>query len=988
MSFQKKFLGESGAGQATSSFFSKLRHALHAQIKNTREKTAKNKTLRKATRFFALALLALIFFSSLALVTLLAWYARELPNPEELITRNIPQTTKIYDRTGTHLLYEIHGAEKRTLVKLSDIPQYSQDAVILLEDKTFYEHNGLSLKGILRIAINPVLCKVTKNRFCAPGGSTISQQLVRNAILTTDRTLSRKLKEILLTLEVERRYSKDQILQMYFNEIPYGSMNFGIEAAAQSYFHKSASELSIAEAATLAALPRAPSTYLNHLDQLKARRDYAIDLLRQHGKITKEQADEAMKSDIQIAQKTVSNIEAPHFVFYVKERLTASYGERAVEEGGLKVITTLDYDMQKIAEEEVKNGVDTNGTRYNFNNASLVAIDPRTGQVLAMVGSRDYWNKDIKGQVNVATSPYRQPGSSFKPIVYAAAFAKGYTPDTVLWDVETTFPNRPQAYTPHNYDLRERGPVTLRKALQGSLNIPAVKLLYLVGLDRTLEFAHELGYTTLTDSSKVGLSLVLGGGSVRLVEHVNAYATFANDGVSHTLSSVLHVEKPSGEVLYAWNDEPHRVVDENIARTLSNVLSDNAARAYVFGANSALVLPDRPVAAKTGTTNDYKDAWTVGYTPSLAAGVWAGNTDNTAMNKAGGNLAAAPIWNAFMRRVTKETVVESFTAPTPLPANKPVLQGYTVEVPPNADGTPGVQPTMTLADGTTISNYGLCTPATVDRVTGKLATEYTPTNFRETRFFCEAHEILHYLDKDDPLGPPPEKPDTDPMYQTWETSLATWLTAKGISLTLPPSDHDDVHTPAMRPIVSLLEPTASASFTSRSITFSASASAPRGTVTRVEFWIDDVKIGESHSAPFTYTGFIPNRIPRGQHTARVIAFDDIDNSGEASTSIMLQADIAPISIDITSPASGSSVSSAAFPLSFTVQSGGPLQALDLFVAKNGGEASLVGTQFAPQSTQIVTWAAASGSGTYTIKVRGREEGDVFHWSSPITLHVR
>ncbi|MFH0928665.1 MAG: penicillin-binding protein [bacterium] len=945
----------------------------------------KKRHVKKVVEWLALTVVFLMLSGSIVVVSLLAWYAKDLPSPDELIKREIPQTTKIFDRTGEHLLYEISGDQKRTLVKFEDIPDYAKDAVILLEDKTFYEHKGLSLRGMARIVVTPVLCKINSNRFCSSGGSTITQQLVKNAILTNEKTISRKLKEILLTLEIERRYDKNQILQMYFNEIPYGSVNYGIESAAKSYFNKSAKELSIAEAATLAALPRAPYFYLNNQDKLKARRDYAIALLRDDNKITAAEAEEALASELVIA-KNETSIYAPHFVFYVREKLEGQFGAHTVEQGGLKVTTSLNFDLQTIAAEEVKKGVETNGAKYRFTNASLVAIDPKTGQILSMVGSKDYFATDIDGKVNVAISDQRSPGSSIKPIIYTAAFLKGYTPETVLWDVETTFPVQPKPYTPHNYDLSERGPVTLRTALQGSLNIPAVKLLYLVGLDRALDFAKEMGYTTFQDPSRYGLSLVLGGGAVKLVEHVNAYATLANEGVKHPLASILRVEAPDGTVLYEWKEEGSRVVDENIARTTTDVLSDNVARTFIFGPSSSLVLSDRQVAAKTGTTNDYKDAWTVGYTPSLVAGVWAGNNDTTPMNRAGGNLAAAPIWNAFMKRALKDTPVEQFTKPTPLSADKPVLQGYRTEVPAKPDGTPGDQPVLVLKGGTKISNYGLCTPATIDKASGKLATEFTPADYRETRFFCEVHEIMHYVSKDDPLGPPPEDPKIDPMYQVWEDSLTRWLTAREVTLSPPPTDRDDLHNPALRPSVALLTPVENQIAMTRNLEFIASASGPRP-ISRIEYWIDDVKIGESRTYPYNLNAILPNRVSMGFHRARAIAYDDVDNSSEAGVSINVSAGIIPIPVSITTPADGFRIRTTHFPLNISVTTGSKVEALDLLFAKAGSPENFYGSTLNPATNATVTWSQAPEKGTYTIRVRARESGDVFHYSQFVTITV-
>src|SRR3989344_4789145 len=546
---------------------------------------------------------------SLFVLGLFAFVSHDLPDPRQLTDRSIPETTKIYDRTGEHLLYEIFGSENRTLVKLQEgfcdmqtemetdgngIPRYAVQATITAEDRKFCSHGGFSVTGLMRA----VLFAGSRG-----GGSTLTQQLVKNAILSNERSLTRKAKELILSLELERRYSKDEILQIYFNEIPYGSTYYGIEAASQNFFGKHVSELSLAQAATLAALPQVPTFYINNPDRLKARRDWILDGMADMGFVTREEADAAKGEDTTL-EDTVANIQALHFVFYVKQQLEETYGQRLVEEGGLKVITSLDYDKQLIAEEEVVRGVEERGEAYNFNDAALVATDPKTGQILAMVGSADYFDESIAGQVNGAARP-RQPGSSFKPIAYAKGFDLGYTPNTVLWDVNTTFPTATGDYAPKNYDLGERGPIRVREALQGSLNIPAVEMVYLVGVENALSFAEALGYATFGDRSRFGLSIVLGGAEVKLTEHVGAYGTFANDGVRMSQVSILKVEDPKGTVLEEWKPgEGTKGTEPNVARLISNVMSDNAARAYVFGLNNALVVGGRPVAAKTETTKD------------------------------------------------------------------------------------------------------------------------------------------------------------------------------------------------------------------------------------------------------------------------------------------------------------------------------------------------------------------------------------------------
>ena len=485
--------------------------------------------------------------------------------------------------------------------------------------------------------------------------------------------------------------------------------------------------------------------------------------------ISRESADKAQAEPMTL-QRKISAILAPHFVLYVKGQLVEKYGEQTVDTGGLRVITTLDFEKQQAAEKAVKDA-EKKLDESQANNAALVALDPKTGQILAMVGSRDFSNKEIDGQFNIATQAKRQPGSSFKPIVYAAAFEKGYTPDTVLFDVSTNFAVSGKEYRPQDYDMKERGPVIMRQALQGSLNIPSVQTLYLVGAKKGVEFAERLGYTTLSEG-EFGLSLVLGGGEVKLLEHTNAYGVFANNGVYNEPASILKVEDKDGETLDKWKVKKDKaVLDQKITATISGVLSDDAARAYVFGAGGVLTLPGRPVASKTGTTNNYRDAWTVGYTPGLVAGVWVGNTNNKEMKKGdGGSKLAAPIWKSFMTEALKNAPVEYFPAAPANDANKPILRGST-------------------GGGVTLM---------IDKMTNKIATSSTPPEYVEQRTYAPAHSILHYVNKDDPAGPAPENPSDDPQYQIWEDAIQTWVKMMKekdpnwhIEFSEPPTEYDD-----------------------------------------------------------------------------------------------------------------------------------------------------------------------------------------------------
>ncbi|MCI0479871.1 transglycosylase domain-containing protein, partial [Candidatus Uhrbacteria bacterium] len=819
----------------------------------------------------------------------------DLPDPNSLLSRNVPQSTKIFDRTGTILLYEIHGDEKRTLVKIEDIPDVMKQATIAVEDRDFYSHHGIYWRGIIRAFLMSALKQQR-----VQGTSTLTQQFVKNAILTNERSYTRKIKEIVLALQIERLYTKDQILQMYLNEIPYGSTLYGVESAAQSYFGKPAKDLTLDEAAFLAAIPQAPDFYSpygtglrgDNRDKLVTRQHVILNLMADQGYVTREQSDEAKDVDTlaKLLPKKMGEIKAPHFVTYVRSLLVETYGQRTVEQGGLRVTTSLDWDLQQIGEEEVGAGVDSRGERYGFTNGSLVAMDPKSGHILTMVGSKDFFDQEHDGQVNVALRP-RQPGSSFKPIVYAAGFIKGYTPSMTLWDVNTKFKTDIRDYEPKNYDLRERGPISARMALQGSLNIPAVKMLYLVGVGRTLDFAEQLGYTTFGDRSRFGLSLVLGGGEVLLLEHVGAYATFANEGVRVPSVAILKVEDADGTVLEEWQPkEGTREVDRDVALTLSDVLSDNNARAYVFGTQNNLTLPGRPVAAKTGTTNNFHDAWTVGYVPSLAAGVWVGNNDNAEMNRgADGSVIAAPIWQAFMRRALEGKPVEAFPSPKPIDTSKPILLG--------------------TSQTTTIR---------IDTISGKRATAFTPEDLVEERVFHEAHSELWYLDKDDPRGPAPSNPQDDPQFWNWENAVLDWAAREEWNTTsTPPTEEDDLHLPGMQPVVSILSPVPNATWSSREAWVSVSISAPRR-ITRIDATMDGAAIGSAIEGSTGFRVYVPNSIGIGYHDLTVTATDDVGNRGSATVSVNLTAEAAPTAVHITSPTDGSSVSSGDFPVTISM----------------------------------------------------------------------
>ncbi|MDP1845661.1 MAG: PBP1A family penicillin-binding protein [Candidatus Moranbacteria bacterium] len=722
-------------------------------IDNTKNalKKSKRRWWRKLLKL-AIWLFVLVLLLSIGVF---AYYAKDLPSPGKLNNRQVIESTKIYDRTGEHLLYEIHGEEKRTRVSLSEMGKTIQAAALSAEDQDFYNHHGVQFKAIARAAIYDVL-----GRNASQGGSTITQQLIKNSVLTPEKTFTRKVKEVILSVELEQKFSKDEILEMYLNEIPYGSNAYGIQAAAQTFFGKDAKNLGLAESALLASLPKAPtfySPYGDHQEDLKARQEYVLNQMAKLGYVTQGQAQSAKEFDVMAEIRPFQErIAAPHFVLYVKEQLVAKYGEQQVEEGGMKVYTTLDWPKQQIAEEVVRRVVDQNGKKYRFSNAALVAIDPRTGQILSMVGSKDYFDKSIDGNVNVAIRD-RQPGSSFKPYVYATAFKKGYTPNTILFDTETNFGTKDNPYTPKNYSDDFRGPVKMQDALAMSLNIPAVKTLYLAGVDNSINTAQSMGITTLKNRGRYGLSLVLGGGEVKLVDHTAAFGSFAAEGVRHDKTAILKIEDAKGNILeQAENTAGEKVLDTDVCAQIDAILSTNHLRAPVFGSNSPLRFDDRPVAAKTGTTNEWRDGWTMGYTPSLVAGVWTGNNDNSPMAQgADGVFTAAPIWREFMDKALANTAIEKFPDPKDVKTGKAVLDG-------NIQGEEKEVTVCKIGDG----KY--C-----------LANDNCPSDKkkRKKKFFS-AHSILYWVDKDNPRGDIPKAPQKDPQFSAWEKGVQKWAESK------------------------------------------------------------------------------------------------------------------------------------------------------------------------------------------------------------------
>lgn len=612
---------------------------------------------RHGARFAIAAILTLVIGAGVA-YGVFRTYSVNLPSGNDMLHLGSSQATRLYDRNGT-LLYEIYGNQKRIVVGSDAISSYIKEATVTAEDARFYHHPGIDVIGIARAAIHDL-----RYRQHLEGGSTITQQLVKNTYLSPNRTFKRKIKEAIIALRLERHYTKDQILTMYLNQIGYGGNAYGIEAAAETYFGKPAKDVTLPEAATLAALPEAPtyySPYGPNTAALKTRRDYILGRMADLGYISTAQAAAAEKVAI-TAKTPTTTITAPHFVMYVRQQLVDKYGEATVEGGGLQVTTTLDLAKQEEAE-AVASAATKHLTAVGANNTAIVAIDPKSGEILAMVGSRDYFDKAIDGNVNVAIMP-RSPGSAFKPIVYATGFEHGWAPGSTLFDLKTNFGDSQKPYTPKNYDNRWHGPVSVRQALANSYNIPAVKMLALVGKEAVLQSARAVGIATLTDTKDYGLSLAIGGGDVTLTQLAGAYGALANAGQINPPTAILKIVQ-NGKTLYRYTPKPDRVFRPETAYEISSILSDTAARVPTFGRVTPLNVANHTVAVKTGTSEDYRDAWTIGYTPSLVVGVWVGNNDNSPMRSgAAGAVAAAPIWHDYLGKLLVGTTDQPFSAPS------------------------------------------------------------------------------------------------------------------------------------------------------------------------------------------------------------------------------------------------------------------------------------------------------------------------------------
>lgn len=591
---------------------------------------------------------------------------KDLPSPTKLAMNNLAQSTRIYDRNGT-LLYTIYGKKNQTFIPLKEIPKTVQEATIAIEDKDFYHHGAIDLRGIIRAAFAIAFHQQIQ------GGSTLTQQLVKNSLLNSKQTVVRKLREMILAFATESLYAKNQILEMYLNQIPYGGTAYGIEAASQTYFGKHAKDLDLAQSALLAGLPEEPSVFSpfgSHPEYAKQRQLQVLKDMQQQGYISKAQEEQAAQEPL--VYKNISNdIKAPHFVLYVKSLLEKEYGEQTVEEGGLKVITSLDLPTQNMTQTIVHDQIDQIANTYHVTNGAAVITDPATGEILAMVGSRNYFDTQIDGNVNVALS-LRQPGSSIKPLNYALGLMHGYTAATPFVDEPTCFPNPGAApYCPQNYDFKWHGIVQMRYALGNSINIPAVKMLQVNGVQNMINLAKAMGISTWNQPDQYGLSLTLGGGDVTMLDMATAYGVFANEGYRIDLHPILEVKDNRGHILQQYNPPASPILGEKImpsgvAYIIGNILADNNARLIDFGANSGLNIPGQYVPVKTGTTNDFRDNWTIGYTRRYVVAVWVGNNDNSPMSPiASGITGAAPIWHDIMVNLLKQYPSAQSSFPVP-----------------------------------------------------------------------------------------------------------------------------------------------------------------------------------------------------------------------------------------------------------------------------------------------------------------------------------
>lgn len=809
---------------------------------------------------------------------ILLWIATlDLPDLDSFNDRKISSSTKILDKTGEEVLFDIHENVERILVDYDEISQDIKNAFIAIEDDKFYDHPGIDIRATFRAILFTGMKKLgIGNNGGVQGGSTITQQVIKNTLLTSKRSISRKVREWVLALKLEKVLTKDEILEQYLNEVPFGGSMYGIEQGAESFFNTSANNVTIAQAAYLAAIPNAPtyfSPYGNNTEQLEIRKNKVLLNLFKIGYITEDEYKEAKEEVVEFRPQEDSYAKSLHFVEYIRAYIEQKYGKDSIENDGLRVTTTLDYDLQKKAEDIVFKNAHENEELWNASNQGVVVIEPSTGHILAMVGSRDYGDDSVDGKFNIALAK-RQPGSSFKPFIYATAFDQGYTDKSILFDLHTQFHEDCEpdnlvsdgvCYAPKNYDNLFEGPLTLRNALAQSRNIPAVKLLYLVGVRNAINLAEAMGITTLGDANQYGLTLVLGGGEVSLIDMTSAYGVFANDGVRNPYVGIIRIEDAQGNILEEYTPEPKRAISKQVSRTVSSILSDNIARTPLFGSQSFLYFGGNiDVAGKTGTTNNNKDAWLVGYTTSVAVGVWSGNNDNTPMKK--GSSISGPTWRAVMSEALKEYPASSFKKQEQVVTGKPFLDGFWL-------------------GGTSF---------TIDTISKKLATEYTPEETKKEIPIPNIHSTLHWVKRGNPTGPIPTEETYDSLYVNWEYGVTTWATEKGYYVFNDlaqdqPEEEDDIHIPENFPEISIVFPENGQSYNENENLLITVSTEGEFDIASVEYFLNGTYIGKSTHGDFSYTLNLDevNTSLRQNNVLRAVVIDEVYNRAETEIEIEL-----------------------------------------------------------------------------------------------------
>jgi 1A family penicillin-binding protein len=828
------------------------------KLKSLQRRVSLSKIKAKFWLYLSVGLLVSVVVGFLSVVVVFAWYSKDLPSPDKLVRRE-GFSTRINDRSG-EVIYDVYDEVKRIPVSWEEIPDWLKLATISIEDKEFYTHPGFSVRGMIRAVYNIAIHKKLQ------GGSTLTQQLIKNALLTSERRVSRKIKEFVLALQTERKYSKDEILLMYLNEAPYGGPLWGVGAAAEQYFGKDVSDLNLVESAILAGLPQSPTAYSPFGSQENAYAERAKQVLKrmeEDGHISSEERDEAVSQlDNVEFRESKTFYDAPHFVEHVRGLLVERYGENVVSQGGLTVTTSLDLELQRKAQDVVSEEI-SSVESLNITNGAVVVMDPETGEILAMVGSKDFSSEDIPGKFNVVTQGLRQPGSAIKPVTYATAFERGFSPSSLIMDVETVFPSVGQKdYIPVNYDGNYNGPMSLRNALGNSINVPAVKLLAMVGIKNMLEKANQMGLTTLAPTkenlSRFGLAVTLGGGEVRLIDLASSYSSFANGGFKKDPVAILKVEDNSGKVLEEYKPaNGKQVLSPEVAFLISDILSDNKAREITFGLSSGLNISGYEVAVKTGTTNDKRDNWAIGWTPNILVGVWVGNNDNSPMKKvASGVSGATPIWRKIITESLKGRPKKSFE-PTEkiITAEVDSVSGYRAHdgFPTKSDyfikgtepsGTDPFHQKLKLCRG----QNKLATPAQIAR-----------GDYEEKEFFTFKEE--------------------DPVSQDgknrWQEGILAWMFAKEDERYHPPGEYCE----GGQITISLISPE-NESTTDNKFMIKAFVDSINS-ISEVKIYVNDEEKAVFHQKPFEKEVDLSD----GKYTIKATAKDDEGNQAETEAKI-------------------------------------------------------------------------------------------------------